>query len=95
MINDIAERGRGYSFDILRAKCLYGTKATKQEKYDFKRYIQKQQSHRTPGFGFAYATSFGYDEDAVVEKELVSGFGVDIEELRTYINNEFWLKMFS
>ena len=37
-----------------------------------------------------YITSLpNYRSIKSVEKELVSGFGVDIEELRTYINNEF------
>lgn len=37
MINDVARSGKGYSFDVLRAKVLYRNKAMTSAKYEFKK----------------------------------------------------------
>ena len=92
LINDIAKAGRGYSFDILRLKCLYGTKATKSEKYDFKKYSVRNESYDRPGnMGYSMYFQMPYKKEygVIEKKELVSGFGVDINELHNIVlNNE-------
>ena len=93
LINDIAEKGRGYSFEVLRLKCLYGTKATKKAKYNFKKYkVQKEEPASFRRMSFMTSGYMTFEDkpsyEVVEKKELISGFGVDIEELDGIINSE-------
>lgn len=45
LIKEIEKKGKGYIFDILRAKILFGTKAAKKPKFgtsDFRKYINRE-----------------------------------------------------
>jgi transposase len=72
LIKEIEKRGRGYAFDVLRAKVLFGTPATKRAKYkrpemeDFRMNLMSMTPYDAP----------------VVE----SGFGVDMQELLDILN---------
>ena len=47
-INRVHDAGRGYTFDVLRAKLLFGTKATKPAKFKYITHLLDYQ-----GVGFA------------------------------------------
>ena len=70
IINQVDARGTGYSFEVLRHKILYGTSATKPARFRFK----ADTSMRLVEF----VASF----QSMEEYECVSGWGVDIEELK-------------
>lgn len=68
LIKEIEKKGRGYTFDVLRAKTLFGTKATKKPKYG------------TLGFGKYSDNVFdGVAEGASLYNE--ESWGVDISTL--------------
>ena len=73
-INRVYDAWRGYSFSILRAKLLFGTKATKPTKFEFITHVPSYQ-----GIGFATPTH--------TEKIMLNGWGVDIDELCRIIDN--------
>ncbi len=77
LIKHIHKAGRGYSFEVLRAKVLYGTKATRKPKYaeeDFSRI-----SFSVPSFS-----------TNLFDTEPIQGFGVSISTLsRIFENEEF------
>ena len=78
MIKEIEKRGRGYSFEVLRAKVLFGTAATKPPKYS--RPERRAERTKSVGSGMAhmgYVTPFGEYEKPI----LLKGSGVDINEL--------------
>ena len=72
LIKEIEKRGRGYAFDVLRAKVLFGTSATKRVKY--KRPAKE-------GVKTNVMSMVQY-EATVME----SGFGVDVQELLDILN---------
>ena len=73
LINDIDTGGKGYSFDVLRAKALYGTKATKKPKY----------SYNFKGSSNAMQMMSGN----VFKQTMISGDCVDITELQNIVSN--------
>lgn len=77
LINEISDRGRGYSFDVLRAKVLYGTKATKPAKYRFT-YSSPVNNPLMMQFAASYANT----------PQCIYGDGVDIDELISIIQQE-------
>jgi len=85
IINEIDNKGRGYTFEILRAKLLYGTRATKLAKY---KYIKKDCAPSIPEGAMGFAYRFALPR---TEKILVSGSGVEIKTLIEVIErNEFF-----
>lgn len=79
LIKEIEKRGRGYTFEVLRAKVLYGTTATKPAKY--KRPKEQPMMKMMTG----HMDYTGYFEEKPV---LESGFGVDIPELMKILKSE-------
>ena len=76
---EVSAKGRGYKFEVLRAKMIYATTASKPPKYT---YYQKQNEYFAdviPGnsIGFAMAT---YRPEKQ-HKRIDVGAGVDIDEL--------------
>ena len=69
LINEIGDRGRGYSCEVLRAKVLYGTKATKPAKYKY----SDNHPFRSKASGFYVITA--------PKREVVHGQGADIKLL--------------
>jgi len=85
LINQISQRGRGYSFDVLRAKVLFGTKATKPPKFQF-----KKEPAPTPAMG--YTRPGGHvphiPQGQPARKQiLVHGSGVSIDALEKVIQS--------
>lgn len=78
VINDIDNNGKGYSFDILRAKALYGTKATKPAKF-------KSITIHSGGMP-ASGVGFGTMITAKTKTVVVEGWGVDIAELQQIVD---------
>ena len=75
LINDIDNAGKGYTFEVLRAKALYGTKATKPAKF---RSITR----------WPYSTGMlGYATMIQTEDILTEGRGVDIAELQDVLDH--------
>lgn len=70
LIKSIEKAGRGYTFDVIRAKILYGTKATRKPVY-------KAKSQ----WGYKYMSYFTFRED----KEIVCGTMSDCAELAEII----------
>lgn len=81
LIKEIEKRGRGYSFEALRAKVLFGTTATKPPKYS--RPEREIAQSKPGGFGDIGYCNIGFDNlFGEYEKPiLVKGSGVDINEL--------------
>lgn len=77
IIKSVEKAGKGYSYEVLRAKVLYGTTATKRPK------LTKEMKFRT----FKYMTPFsgGYDKPNTYEFE---SFEVDINELQQHIGGK-------
>lgn len=71
LIKHIEKRGRGYSFEVLRAKVLFGTKATQRPKY-------KQDGNFTR-LGKVMESLNNYWD--LPSPELEEGFGVSIPQL--------------
>lgn len=71
VINRINDTGRGYSFAVLRAKALFGTKASKPAKYKFVKPTPIPSG----------AVSFATPSDMFGHTVLVHGAGTDIKEL--------------
>ena len=74
LIKCIQRQARGYTFEVLRTKVLYGTKATKKAAYSFSK--PKSNSSKTM---FSY--EYGVGNDLYQTKMLVTGTGTDINEL--------------
>ena len=82
VINDIDNKGKGYTFDILRAKALYGTKATKPAK--FKRITMfPDTGGRVSASGMGYAGFHTMNTRMV----MTEGWGVDIAELQQNVDD--------
>ena len=75
LINDIDNAGKGYTFEVLRAKALYGTKATKPAKF--------RSITRWP----YSAGMLGYATMIQTEDILTEGWGVDIAELQDVLDH--------
>lgn len=85
VIKNVNRMGRGYSYEVIRAKVLYKTYATKKPKY--KRIPLGKASASTPPFSMAmtHSGSFNIEEMYGYKTVLESGYGVDILELLSII----------
>lgn len=73
VIKTVEKEGKGYSYDVLRAKVLYSTRATKRPKIEDVNFIE-------------FNKQFGHIEQRN-HKRIIEGFEVDLNELK-YILNE-------
>lgn len=82
IIKSIEKAGKGYSFEVLRAKILYGTNATKKPKFD------KKMNFHT----FDHMLYGNYNERTGVEVEdrnsIIEGFGVDLLTLSNILEGK-------
>lgn len=78
LIKHIEKAGRGYSFEVLRAKVLFGTSATKKPKYS---------RATTPINTIGMITSFSWD-DLYSKTKLIEGFGVSIPQLLEILESD-------
>lgn len=94
---EIAAVGRGYTFDVLRAKILYGTKATKPPKYVFFEKEKPDKITKLPDYierqGAVYEFA-GVQVDYNPPKQgkrLDVSSGVDLRLLQYYLSmSNFW-----
>jgi transposase len=77
LIKHIEKRGRGYSFEVLRAKVLFGTKATTKPRFG------EQAFTRMDKFNMTMYGSFDYTPPTLEE-----GFGVSIPQLLEVIERD-------
>jgi transposase len=81
IIKLIEKNGRGYSFEVLRAKVLFGSRATKKPKFGTGEFMQIERMLNN----YAEINKF-WDES----EDEVKSFGVDIPTLReVLLNGEF------
>lgn len=78
LIKNIEKAGRGYSFEVLRAKVLFGTSATRKPKY-----TRANTSNKT----YTFTTAFSWN-DFVGSTKLTEGFGVDIPQLLEVLESD-------
>ena len=78
LIKNIEKAGRGYSFEVLRAKVLFGTSATRKPKYT---------RANTSNKSYSFTTLFTW-EDLVGSTKLTEGFGVDIPQLLEVLESD-------
>lgn len=78
LIKNIEKAGRGYSFEVLRAKVLFGTSATRKPKY-----TRANTSNKT----YTFTTAFSWN-DFVGSTKLIEGFGVDIPQLLEVLESD-------
>lgn len=81
LIKKTNRAGNGYSFDVLRAKMLYGTSATNNNRYTYKPDFSVHKMSFTESFTSLWDNPF---DGIRVEK----GFGVDIQQLSDLIEND-------
>lgn len=87
---EIAAAGRGYTFDVLRAKILYGTKASKPAKYH---YYKEKKPETLPAdtFGFMTRSDGIYEKvgafipEDLKKRRIEVSSGVDIKLLEYYL----------
>lgn len=75
LINNIDNSGHGYTFEVLSAKALYGTPATKPAKF--------KGISKWPGYS---AGVYGFVTTIQSEAVLTEGWGVDIRELQAVLD---------
>ena len=80
LIKHIMRAGRGYNFDVLRAKTLYGTKATKRPKYT--------KPDTSSSMGMITGRPGGSSGHRWQAATLTEGFGVDILELTKILEQD-------
>ena len=80
LIKHIMRAGRGYNFDVLRAKTLYGTKATKRPKYT--------KPDTSSSMGMITGRPGGSSGRRWQAATLTEGFGVDILELTKILEQD-------
>lgn len=73
-VKDMIRLGNGYQFETIRARVLYTTAATKQEKWKDMHFERIQ-------FMAAVPENLGKEHEYAKSNELLSGWGVDIDEL--------------
>ena len=78
LIKHIEKAGRGYSFEVLRAKVLFGTKATIKPKFGEQPFGPMDNT-----FGNMLYGSFNYSPP-----QLIEGFGVSIPQLLKVIERD-------
>ena len=78
LAKEVSAKGRGYNFEVLRAKMLYGNRASKQAKYQYYETEQK------PDLSFMIETDIPQNKlskIAMAYSRIISGAGTNIEEL--------------
>mgnify|MGYP002624427137 CR=1 FL=1 len=87
LAKEIAAKGRGYTYDVLKAKILYGTTAAKPAKFEYRPvkgnvvgFTSKKNRYE-----IGYASMWRHDDN---EKVIVAVPGVDIEEIIQVITRE-------
>ncbi|ANX01679.1 hypothetical protein CSTERLE_08860 [Thermoclostridium stercorarium subsp. leptospartum DSM 9219] len=78
LIKHIEKAGRGYSFEVLRAKVLFGTKATIKPKFGEQAFGPMDNTFSNMLYG-----SFNYSPPKLIE-----GFGVSIPQLLKVIERD-------
>lgn len=78
LIKNIEKAGRGYSFEVLRAKVLFGTSATKKPKYKRVEYQAPNRIGKFTWYGYITKTK------TIIEE----GFGVDIPQLLEVLESD-------
>lgn len=73
LVKHIEKAGRGYTFDVLRAKVLFGTKAISKPKYGAQPFGEMDKTKTIKNVMF---DSFNYSQRILQE-----GFGVSIPQL--------------
>lgn len=82
-IKSIERAGRGYTFEVIRAKTLFANDAVKPAKFS---YTKSNVSNRpSNAFGLSFDFSFGQEQ-----KKLICGSGVDIFELQSLIDDRMF-----
>lgn len=76
LIKHIEKRGRGYSFEVLRAKVLFGTKATTKPRFGEQPFTRMEK--------FTMISFNNY----FTPPKLIEGFGVSIPQLLTVIERD-------
>lgn len=79
VINEISQRGKGYSFEVLRAKALYGTRATKQARFRFETEV--------PTVPILYEQMGLTRPISTTRRVIIHGAGVDIDELQSVLES--------
>lgn len=81
LIKCIEKAGRGYSFEVLRAKVLYGTSATKKPQYISPRYDSS--------YAMIDCAKIGYVSERILpySKSLETGYGVSIPQLQEILQS--------
>lgn len=95
---EIAAVGRGYTFEVLRAKILYGTKATKPAKYAYYTESKPNKIEILPDYiekkGAVYALQdfrMGFMIPETQKKRIDVSSGTDIRLLQYYMRmSNFW-----
>lgn len=77
LAKEISSKGRGYSYDVLKAKCVYGTKAAKPAKYEYK----KKKSYNTFNMRSIGYANYMVPISTASHKNLIAAPGTDIFEL--------------
>lgn len=89
IIKSIERIGRGYTYDVLRAKVMFTTSATKPAKYSFRKPTSKKSGPPNGSYGFSMGgmipdvTYKEYKESKVLD----CGTGVDMAELEEILNS--------
>ena len=81
LIKCIEKAGRGYSFDVLRAKALYGTSATNKPQYISPRYDDTYSEIECNKIGFVSEFKQSY------QPTLKNGYGVSIPQLQEILQS--------
>lgn len=88
IIKSIERYGRGYTFEVLRAKVMFSTAATKPPKYSFKKPISKRPSGPPEGaFGLVFAGRTPTYQESKESRVLEIGTGVDMDELAAILDS--------
>ena len=90
VLNRINDSGKGYSFDVLRAKALFGTTASKPAKFKYTEYRKASGGGFNPGYGRPLTGNdmMGLGSSVRTKKTIVHGEGVDIMELYSLLQDK-------
>lgn len=87
LIKSIERYGRGYTFDVLKAKIMFTTAATKPAKFAFKKPKAKRPSSiPSDSYGFSMGGMMSTYEEYKESKVLEIGTGVDMDELAAILD---------
>ena len=79
--------GRGYTYDVLRAKVMFATSATKPAKYVFRKPSAKKTTIPPNAYGYSMGGMMQTYEEYKESKVLDCGTGVDMYELEEILNS--------